>query len=674
MKQVIVVSKTHLDLGFTDYAENIEKKYLENYIPSAIEIAKKLNTDKKRFVWTTGSWLIDKALQSGTAEQRKNVEDALRNGDIVAHALPFTTHSELMSKELMEYGLSIIDRIDSITGKKTISAKMTDVPGHTKAIVPYLCKKGIKLLHIGVNYASTVPSVPPCFLWKNGESEIVVIYSSSGYGGEFRSEYLDDVLYLDHTADNRGTVSAKETLKRFEKIEKRFKGYEVVAGSLDDYAEKIWQVKDKLPVVCGEIGDTWIHGVGTDFEKVAVFREFEKLVSEWLKKGELVVGSKEYEQVMNNLLCIAEHTWGYDVKVSLADYTNYLREDFEKARANDDVGTRNLVKWLLKSIYSPVNKGKSYSRIEKSWQEQRDYLKKAADALSTDKAIELKARTDKLINVNIPKISNDNLVINKRYKNGSVELEVNEYGGIGYLSVNGKTAIVQNDKPFVTYRSYGNDDYVAFNKTYNRNMNSTWYWAMPDFGRPLLKMVDKKFPKGEFFYVKNKGEVFDDGVTITIAVECVIDEKCFAKLGTPKKVYVIYKLQDDGLIVEVCFKDKPANRLSESLQVKFMVNVEDGLTYYKIGEKIDPYDVVENGNRNLSSVEKVEYDGDDGRFTINNVHASLVAMGNVNILDFRNEYGDINADGLSFILSNNVWGTNFPLWQEGDGYFKFEIK
>ena len=28
MKKVIVVSKTHLDLGFTDYAENIKEKYI----------------------------------------------------------------------------------------------------------------------------------------------------------------------------------------------------------------------------------------------------------------------------------------------------------------------------------------------------------------------------------------------------------------------------------------------------------------------------------------------------------------------------------------------------------------------------------------------------------------------------------------------------------------------
>ncbi len=41
MKKVFVVSKTHLDLGFTDYEKNIKHKYIHTFIPEAINIAKK---------------------------------------------------------------------------------------------------------------------------------------------------------------------------------------------------------------------------------------------------------------------------------------------------------------------------------------------------------------------------------------------------------------------------------------------------------------------------------------------------------------------------------------------------------------------------------------------------------------------------------------------------------
>ena len=66
MQKVIVVSKTHLDLGFTDYAEHIYHKYLDEFIPNAVSIANELNADgSKRFVWTTGSWLLKEALKNG---------------------------------------------------------------------------------------------------------------------------------------------------------------------------------------------------------------------------------------------------------------------------------------------------------------------------------------------------------------------------------------------------------------------------------------------------------------------------------------------------------------------------------------------------------------------------------------------------------------------------------
>ena len=42
MKKVFVVSNTHLDLGFTDYAENIREKYISNFIPGAFDLAHKL--------------------------------------------------------------------------------------------------------------------------------------------------------------------------------------------------------------------------------------------------------------------------------------------------------------------------------------------------------------------------------------------------------------------------------------------------------------------------------------------------------------------------------------------------------------------------------------------------------------------------------------------------------
>ena len=43
MKKLFVVSKTHLDLGFTDFACKIKKQYIDSFIPGAVNLAAQVN-------------------------------------------------------------------------------------------------------------------------------------------------------------------------------------------------------------------------------------------------------------------------------------------------------------------------------------------------------------------------------------------------------------------------------------------------------------------------------------------------------------------------------------------------------------------------------------------------------------------------------------------------------
>ena len=38
VKEVLVLFKTHLDIGYTDYAENVVDRYVNKFIPGAIEL------------------------------------------------------------------------------------------------------------------------------------------------------------------------------------------------------------------------------------------------------------------------------------------------------------------------------------------------------------------------------------------------------------------------------------------------------------------------------------------------------------------------------------------------------------------------------------------------------------------------------------------------------------
>ena len=180
-----VVFKTHLDIGFTDHAAKVRAQYHEQFIPQAIETGEhcfREDSATPTFIWTTGAWLIWDHLNTQPPEKVKRLEQAIERGLIRWHALPFTTHSELMSPALFRAGLSYAQELDAQFGVRTTAAKMTDVPGHTLGIVPLLAEAGVQFLHLGVNTASPVPDVPDVFRWRAPDgSEVVVMYQKS-YG------------------------------------------------------------------------------------------------------------------------------------------------------------------------------------------------------------------------------------------------------------------------------------------------------------------------------------------------------------------------------------------------------------------------------------------------------------------------------------------------------------
>ena len=116
IKEVFLIFKTHLEIGFTDYAENVVNKYIEQYIPAAIKVGYELKNTDTPFVWTVGSWLVWESLKQ---DEDGIVEQAIKDDIITWHALPFTTHTELMNEALFKYGLSLSERLDKRFGKKT---------------------------------------------------------------------------------------------------------------------------------------------------------------------------------------------------------------------------------------------------------------------------------------------------------------------------------------------------------------------------------------------------------------------------------------------------------------------------------------------------------------------------------------------------------------------------
>ena len=358
VKRVLVMFKCHFDAGFIDTQYNVvHKRYFEQYFPQAIEIARAANAaGKRRYVWTTGSWLLYEYLEQASPADRKTMEQAIARGDIAWHALPFTWQTEFLSQSMIEGSLAISRSLDHRFGVVTTGAKMTDVPGHTRAIVPPLARHGVDLLEIGVNDASTAAQLTPIFLWKDPSGASLPVMYHLGYGGVARVPGSDLALVTSVGDDNSGPHTPDEIAAIHAELVVQFPNAEITACNLSQMAKALQPYRGKLPVVTQEIGDTWIYGCASDPRKVARYREVSRLRDAWIAQGKFHTGDATDLALLRPLLLEAEHTWGTDTKTWI-DFDNYKPADL--ARVLDTKG---------------------YKVMEFSWEEKRKDL---YDAVAT---------------------------------------------------------------------------------------------------------------------------------------------------------------------------------------------------------------------------------------------------------------------------------------------------
>lgn len=115
IKKILVVFKTHLDIGYTHLAAHVLDQYMNQMIPAAIKTARQLRETggEERLIWTIGSWLIAEYLRTQSVEKVREMREAIEAGDVRWHGIPFTMHTDIMSAELFEYGLTLSQRLDA---------------------------------------------------------------------------------------------------------------------------------------------------------------------------------------------------------------------------------------------------------------------------------------------------------------------------------------------------------------------------------------------------------------------------------------------------------------------------------------------------------------------------------------------------------------------------------
>lgn len=614
MTLIHLVFKTHLDIGFTDHAAKIRQTYHDQFIPQALTTAEHFqreNPAEPLFVWTTGAWLIHDHLTSQRPQKVRRLERAIEAGLITWHAMPFTTHSEMMSADVFRAGLSYADELDARFGRKTRAAKMTDVPGHTIGIVPLLAEAGVRFLHLGVNTASPVPDVPPVFRWQAPDgSEIIVMYQDS-YGGTDFPIGPGIGLSFAHTQDNIGPQTVAQVIEARRPLEKT--GARVLASTLDAFAAEVWARRETLPIVTDEIGDSWIHGIASDPQKQARYRSLQR-------RHDAMVPGPGRTALGRSLAMVAEHTWGVDIKTYLRDERAWDRADFEAARANDP----------------------RFAFTEASWAEQRAFL----DAVWPDD-LSMPAPP------NLPDPGPGATIRDRGWK-----AEVDPVTGdlVSLTSPQGYKVGSPGSLMGFRHETY---DHQALQSHLDSYLQHRMDWAVLDHDKPGLQHARSA-----------RTAVFAPealGVSVGMS-QARMPRIAHDDLGAPGLVALALRgLDDHRAEITLALTGKPASRLPEAGFLHLCPG-SGPIRLRKMGLWLDPGRQARRAGGQLQAVEALRF----GDLDVEPLDAALVAPFAAPFLPFQPDPPDF-SEGVRFNLYNTKWGTNFPMWIEGDMVFRFVV-
>jgi hypothetical protein len=267
MQNVVIVYKTHFDIGYTTRVREVVHEYRTEMADRVLDAIEQNSRQPKeqQFVWTLSGWPMKQILWEGqTPERRQKLEQAIRDGNLVIHAYPFTTHTETAEPEDLVRGLGISSTLNRKFGLPlSTAAKMSDVPGQSWIFPTLFTHAGMKFYHMGGPLVNKTFGLPPMFWWQGPDGSRLLVLYNNGYGTSplppanwpYRSW-----VYINMTGDNQGPPAAATVGNDLAFY--RGRGLTAKVGRLDDFAELILKEDlGKLPVVRSDIPDPWIHGM-----------------------------------------------------------------------------------------------------------------------------------------------------------------------------------------------------------------------------------------------------------------------------------------------------------------------------------------------------------------------------------------------------------------------------
>lgn len=721
---VWVVFKTHFDLGFTDLPENVFKRYRVEMMEKSLDVIERnaQQSPEKRFSWTMAGWPLQaQILGPLQAPERKiRIEKAIREGSVVVHGLPGTLHTESLDYEDLVRGLGYSSAVNRTYGLPlTISAKMTDVPSHSWVLPTLLNHAGIKFLQLGCNPASQYPRFPELFWWEGPDGSKILCHYTSLYGSDIKPTETwpyKNYLAMQMTGDNHGPPTGQDIDKLLAYAEKEMPGIKIHFGTLDDFARAIFAENPTIPSVKGDTPDTWIHGIMANPQETKIARNIraQEPALDILNTQMKIWGiqtdpiadklSKAYEQS----LLYGEHTWGMNAEYGPRySYGDEWRQWLKEARAEPAPADGDYTK-LPNSNARNTNTG-SKTKWLKSYDAHRNYIHNTNDIVNCELSTRLNALA-KSVDIPGKRIVVYNSLPWKRSGMIRVPWEKERFiiakdvPANGYITISEKDLkkeVVLNDgnailsTPFFTAifdlnrggisslkETKSGRELVDQSSAYvmgqflHERFSSTevdkWFnsysrikggWGLNDLGKPGMPKADT-VPYLAFTPENWKLSVSHTAVA-DIAVLSAIETQGFAKSYTIVFTFPRYEAYVD---VEWKVDGKTPEKHPEGGWLCFPFAVEKPVfTIGRLGGPINPVtDIIPGTNRNLMAVNTgvAITQSDNKGVALSSMDSPLLSFGEPGLWKFSMDY--IPSTPSVFVnLYNNMWNTNFPLWQEG---------
>ena len=742
VREIIVVFKTHFDIGYTDLARNVVQKYRTTMMDRALEVVDR-NRDlphELQFVWTIPGWPMTKILEDWTGqepERRQRIVRAFETGRFVVHALPFTVHTELLEPEDLVRGLGFSARLSREAHLPLPrDAKMTDVPSHSWILPTLLKHAGVDFLHLGCNSASSSPDVPALFWWEGPDgSRLLTFYSSAGYGTGLTPPAdwpYRSWLALVHTGDNQGPPTPEAVKALLGEAAQQLPGVKVRIGRLSDFADSILAENPKIPVVRGDMPDTWIHGPLSDPQGASAARTVRPAcgVAEslgthlrfWNVKTPDITCTLPAAREQS--LLYGEHTWGG----SLSWVTGYGKD----------------LKWSYGEPWKAERTAGRFKRLEESWAEHTRYIESAGKLVSTsmETAMTNLARSvgsdrERIVVFNPLPWKRDGVVhlrkpvtvpkalrpldggsaVSVDEKDSEIRFWAQGIPATGYRTFEAASMpdgeprfqpgsqpeVLENDSLKVCldanrggvrslvdkstgrelvdtesnvalgqllYERFDADQVACYVKTYVKNPAD---WAVVELGKPAMPSA------AQSPYRASSPRDFSIRYDRSAAAEIATFTSGHSK-DVPFAVVtkVIMYRKAPYLDLELTIRDKPADDWPEAGWICVPVKTRAEAPRFRLGRLgaiADPAcDFVRGSNRNLAAV-NTGVSITDSRGTglaFCPIDSPLVSLDSPGI--FKYEPAFVPRKPMAFVnLFNNQWSTNFRLWNEGSWRSRIRI-